>query len=172
MSFSYKITWKTQIICVGLSIVIMLLLWPLYWNSVVTLFSSNIIYFPTKFKIVNAYIYIAAIISLLVILHEGLHGLAFKLYGGKVRFGIRHLNPYTLEISGLKLNRSQFLIVLLTPITVISLLTIFIPGITGKFLFMFDLISSTGDFFMAFILAGCKPGYKIKDSKYGIEIIK
>lgn len=170
ISSIYKFTKKTQLICIVMSAIILFIFWPVYWNSFIALRYSAITYFPTNINLLNIYIYVITTMLFVIVIHEGIHGIIFILYGGKIKFGIQGLYVYIQESSGLKMSKNQFLIILLAPVTIISLISIIIPGYTGGFVFLLNLMSSTVDIYMAFILVGIKSNCKIKDSKFGFEI--
>ncbi|WP_077848217.1 DUF3267 domain-containing protein [Clostridium puniceum] len=69
------------------------------------------------------------------IVHEIIHGAAYKLFGGKVKFGFKGIYAYTMEISGKKITRLQFLIVLLAPLICISILSLLFPVWLGGMIF-------------------------------------
>jgi len=108
---------------------------------------------------------------LTTLVHEVLHGLMYILFGGKVKFGLKLVCAYTVETSGVILHRTKFLIVLLSPLTIISLLSLFLGSGFGGLIFIFNLLGSTGDLLMAFYL--CKGDEKsyIVDRPYGFDIL-
>ena len=105
------------------------------------------------------------------IVHEALHALAYIMFGGKIKFGVKGVAVYTQEVSGIILHRTKFLIVLLLPLTVISLLSICIGGSLGAAIFLFNSLGSVGDLSMAFFLCRGNENSYIEDKSYGFDVI-
>jgi hypothetical protein len=122
--------------------------------------------------LLNLYILILIIFVPLTFLHEALHGAAYKIFGGKVKFGFKGLYAYAQEISGIALSRTEFLIVLLAPVTCISVISMLIPGSTGGVVFLINILSSTGDILMSFYLCKASENSYIIDKIYGFDIVE
>lgn len=107
----------------------------------------------------------------ITLVHELIHCIAYSLFGGRIKFGFKGICAYTQEVSVIVLHRTKFLVVLLAPATVISVLTIFIPNSIGSVIFLLNLLGSIGDIIMAIYL--CKSDYNsyIIDKDYGFDII-
>lgn len=132
------------------------------------------IQYPTRYILLNMYIYISVFTIPVSLIHELIHGAFYKLFHGQVRFGFRYIYAYTMETSSLKLGRDEFLTVLLAPITLISLLTLLILPFNfflGSMIFLINYIGSSGDIYMALSLITLKKDCKIVDRKYGYDII-
>jgi len=56
------------------------------------------------------------------ILHELFHGLAYIIFGAKLKFGIKYLNIYTMDISGTFYTSVQMAVILLFPIFILTIL--------------------------------------------------
>ena len=67
----------------------------------------------------------------ILIVHERIHRLSYELFGGKVKYGFKIIYAYTYEVSELPLEKVKFLIVLLSPVTIISLITLLLPTWIG-----------------------------------------
>lgn len=133
-----------------------------------------LVQYPTKYILLNMYIYISVFTIPVSLIHELIHGFFYKLFHGKVRFGFRYFYAYTMEISALKLGRDEFLIVLLAPITLISLISLLILPFNffvGSMIFLINYIGSSGDIYMALSLITLKKDCKIIDRKYGYDIM-
>jgi hypothetical protein len=84
-----------------------------------------------------------------IAVHEVLHGLAYIMFGGKVRHGFKGIYAYTIEVSEKPIQRVKFLIVLLLPITTISLFSLLLPLWLGGMVYFLNLLGSSGDLLMA-----------------------
>ena len=104
-------------------------------------------------------------------MHELLHAIAYKIFGGKVRFGFKGIYAYTQEISERAFHRSAFLFILLAPVVFISLVSLLLPSSIGGLIFILNLLGSTGDLYMAFYLCRLKSNSYIIDKIYGFDII-
>ncbi len=93
------------------------------------------------------------------------------MLGGKVKYGFKGLYAYAQEISGITLHRTQFLIVLLAPVTIISFGSVFIPGYIGYSIFLLNLLGSTGDLLMALYLCRSNENSYIIDESYGFDVV-
>ncbi len=76
-------------------------------------------------SVVLAFPIFLAIIATVVILHEGIHGLVFLIFGGKPRFGVKRIGrffPVALYASatGPFLSRNHYLLVGLAPFLVLT----------------------------------------------------
>lgn len=61
---------------------------------------------------------IAALMVPITIMHESLHALIDLCFGGKVKIGFKGIYVYFREKPGIKLAKTQFIIVLLTPVII------------------------------------------------------
>lgn len=120
--------------------------------------------------ILDFYLYIIMLMTIISIAHESIHGLAYSLLGGKVKFGFRVIYAYCREISSLKLSRTKFLLVLLAPLVSLSIASIVMAEYSG-IIFILNLLGSSGDIYMAFSLLKVKPENRIVDREYGYDVI-
>ena len=157
---SFKLTWKSHVICFLISIILMILLNSFIDALCSDLFAQNIIFCPTKNLIVNFYVLTIFLMVPISIVHEGIHGAAYKLFGGKVRFGFKVIYAYTMEISEMKIPRNKFFVILLSPLIIISILSMLLPAWLGEMVFLLNLLGASGDIYMALFL--CKFNYKSK----------
>lgn len=168
---SFKITWKTHIRIIS-GTYIFALVFNNIINPILDKFLLNeFIFYPTKHIILNFYIYVFLLLIPISIIHEGIHGLTYKLFGGKVKFGFKYIYAYTQEISGIPIERDNFLIVLLMPLTIISILCVCIPDKIGSIIFLLNLLGSSGDVYMALTLKKYDSNSKIIDKAYGYDVI-
>lgn len=169
---SFKVSWKLHSLSAVTSVFICLL------------FKESLIIAITEIMLAIAFIKIGEnyVVSYLVLVggslflttfvHEILHGLMYILFGGKVKFGLKLICAYTVETSGIILHRTKFLIVLLAPLTIISLLSLFLGSGFGGLIFIFNLLGSTGDLMMAFYLCKGNERSYIIDRDYGFDVIE
>lgn len=119
----------------------------------------------------NSIIFFFIIIILVSLAHELIHALAFKIFGGNVRMGIKGLYAYTQELSGVSLTRFEFAVVLLSPLTIISIAAALISGWIGGVIYILSITGSTGDLIMAFKLVKYGP-CRIVSKLDSFEVIK
>jgi hypothetical protein len=168
---SFKVTWKTHI-----KIIILSYLFTLVFNNVVNsildrFIMKDFILSPTKYIILNFYLYIILLLIPITVLHELLHGLIFKLFGGKIEFGFKLICAYTKEISGISIKRVKFIIILLTPLIIISILSIFLPVYIGGIVFLINFLGSSGDIYMVIYLLRFNNKCEIIDRDYGFDVV-
>ncbi|WP_255152886.1 DUF3267 domain-containing protein [Halorarius halobius] len=68
---------------------------------------------------------IVILATVFIVPHEWLHGLAIRYYGGKARYGVgiaHFILPYAYATTDHEFSRNQFVVVLLTPLVVLTLL--------------------------------------------------
>lgn len=169
---SYKLTWKTQIFCIVLGLIITYAFYTTVNKILENFIDNNFINYPTKYLIVNFYVYIIILMIPITLVHEALHGLMHKVFGGKVKFGFKGIYAYTQEISQRPLKLPYFIMVLLTPLTFISLLSLLFPPWIGHMILYLNLLGSTGDLLMAFITTRYGLNSKIVDRSYGFDVVK
>lgn len=137
---SFKITWRLHAICFVVSIAITLIFMNILNNSILG-FVYTFSRYSVSYSLPLMFITFSLVVLLLTsIVHESIHGFMFMLFGGKVKYGFKGIYAYTQEVSGLPLSRTRFLLVLLTPITLISLLPLFIRGWSAGFICILNLL--------------------------------
>ena len=99
---SFKLTWKSYVICFLISLILLLILNPIFDGILSDLFYGGIIFYPTKNLILNFNICTMLLMVPITAVHEIIHGAAYKVFGGKVKFGFKGIYAYTMEISGKK----------------------------------------------------------------------
>lgn len=170
MSFSFKLNLKEYLKIILLQLILTLLLYKPISNS---LFAFIIMFY--KF-IPGNLIFLSTIVALILlyipicVIHELLHALAHKILGGKPRIGFRGIYAYTLETSGKELTRTELLIVLLMPVTVISLICVILPWNVFKLAYYLNLLGSCGDIYMSLWLSRVDKNMKIIDRNYGFDV--
>ncbi|RXM58547.1 DUF3267 domain-containing protein [Clostridium tetani] len=125
----------------------------------------------THISIPIIYIYAILTIGLLSIVHELIHGLTYKLFGGKIEYKFKMPCLATQEISEITLSVYKFAIVLLSPVIIITLISLLFPTWMSNFLLIINFISSLGDIFMTLGLIRYPKDSKIIDRDYGYDVI-
>lgn len=169
---SFKLTWRSHVICVFISIILLAIFNPFYESILLDLSNQNIINYPTSNLIVNFYIFTIILMIPISIIHEGIHGIAYRLFGGKVKYGFKGIYAYTSEISSKEIFRWQFLIILLSPLTMISIMSVFLPPWLGGMIYLLNLIGASGDIYMALYLYKFSYKSRIVDRPYGFDVIE
>lgn len=168
---SFKVSWKLHVLCVVISLVICLLFKEYVVNIITEIFLTEIFIELGRNYLSSYILLIGSTLFLTTLVHEILHGLMYILFGGKVKFGLKLVCAYTMETSGIILHRTKFLIVLLAPLVIISLVSLFLGNAFGGLVFIVNLLGSTGDLLMSLYL--CKGNEKsyVLDRLYGFDII-
>lgn len=166
---SFKISWKIHALCFIMACGMCFIM-----NDMLNKISFNIMsrIIITKYILLNYTIFMVVIFIPITIVHELLHGIAYTLFGGKVKFGFKFIYAYTQEVSGVVLHRNQFLIVLMTPVIVISVVTVFVGSYISLIVFVLNLVGSTGDLLMALYLCRGNENSYVVDRDYGFDMVE
>jgi len=111
-----------------------------------------------------------------IILHELLHGVAYIIFGAKLKFGIKHLNIYTMDISGALYTTSQMTVILLLPLFILTGLLLISGIIFPEYIYwivigiLYNISGSFGDIFMLGYILFRGKSCKIKDEEYGFGL--
>lgn len=100
-----------------------------------------------------------------------IHALVYKTIGGKPRIGFKGIYAYTVETSGKKLSRTELSIVLLMPVTVISIICMVLPWNIFKLAYCLNLLGSCRDLYMSLWLHKVRWNTKILDKPNGFDVI-
>lgn len=170
---SFKISWKTYLWFNVIVAVIAILMYDSI--KVMSMYAVVDIFYILGFVsegyiIILSILYMALIMVPVGMFHELLHGLTYKVLGGRVKIGFRGIYAYCQETSGIQLTRTQFLVVLLMPVTIISVISMILPYKWGLIVFILNLLGSSGDIFMALWLCRVKSAAKIVDKSYGFDV--
>ncbi|MFA9398529.1 MAG: DUF3267 domain-containing protein [Clostridiaceae bacterium] len=168
---SFKISWKIHVLSLLMQLVFGLLMVDCIDSIFFEFTMNNNIFYITNNILLNFMIFVVVLFIPITIVHEGIHGMTYKIFGGRVKFGFKGIYAYTEEVSGVSIHRTKFLIILLTPLIVISILSLFIPGPIGSLIFILNLFGSAGDILMAFSLCKTREYSYIVDKDYGFDII-
>jgi hypothetical protein len=169
---SFKITWKVHLKCVLMSLIFIIF----YYHStniiIGSFFENNYIFYPTKYIILNFYLYVILLMIPITMVHEVTHGIIYTIFGGKVKYRFKKGYANTQEVSEKPIDRAQFLVVLLSPMVVISLLSLLLPIWIGGMVFILNALGSCGDLYMAIALSKYDLHSRIIDRDYGFDIIQ
>lgn len=119
VGMSFKVTWKLHILCFLIVLIACLITRDYISNLFIGLLLENKIINFTGSVFIDLMLFIVIIFIPITIVHEFLHGMAYRLFGGRIRYGFKGIYAYAQETSGIELHRTKFLIVLLSPVTVI-----------------------------------------------------
>ena len=114
-------------------------------------------------------------IVIVIVMHEGIHGLTAALFGHKPIFGVKP--PLVFVTFGSKIPRGHFMIVAIAPLVVLDLLFGFmyyggVLKLFSDFCFTINTLGAVGDLWIVFKLLGTERGTLIQDTKTGIEVWK
>lgn len=168
---SFKISWNIHIICFLLAYIFCYI----QIDNISDIFLDLVINYKF-FRLTEIYFLDMIIINLILMIpitlvHEIIHGITYIVFGGKIKFGFKGIYAYTQEISGVILHRTKFTVILLAPVTIISLSTLLITSSLGSLIFLLNFLGSTGDIIMAVYLCKSKENSYIKDRIYGFDVI-
>jgi hypothetical protein len=116
--------------------------------------------------------------GLTIVFHELIHGLAYRLFGEKARYGygISGILPYFSCTSGGRFRRNEYIAVLIAPLTAISAIGIAImglfPGVAwlALALLILNAIGTTADLWLAFTLLRYPPDALLSDDAKGTVV--
>ncbi|GAA0733728.1 DUF3267 domain-containing protein [Clostridium oceanicum] len=165
----FRITNKIHLKLLGIAIVFSIIFYD-YLNSILfNFFKESINIF--NYSITLSFIFLTISMVIMIILHELIHGLSYTLFGGKVKYSFKFVYAATEEVTNKKVSINQFAIVLLAPVTIISILSLLLPSFLGSTVFICNLLGSIGDLYMAIGLIRYPLDSKIIDTAYGYKVI-
>lgn len=167
---SFKITRKVNILCFVIGLSIVYILRDTVNNSLFNLLFYD--YGITGNTALDLIVVIIFLMSLLTLVHELLHAAAYKLLGRKVIVGFKGIYACTRDVTGLPLHRTKFVIVLLTPVTVISLITLLFSNWISDALLILNIFKSTRDMLMALYLCLSNKDCYIIEKSNGFDVIQ
>ncbi|OCA97844.1 DUF3267 domain-containing protein [Clostridium beijerinckii] len=172
---SFKVSWKLHLECFFMDGVICVLDGNNIFNLFVDLLLNNEIINFTENRSIDLVIFLIIIFIPVIFVHEFVHefiyGVFYKLFGGQIKFGLKGIYDYVEETSEIALQRTKFLIILLAPVIIISLISMFIQNIIGECILLLNLLGSTGDILMALYLCKYDSNSYIVDKSYGFDVI-
>lgn len=169
---SFKVSWKVHIMCFLVSYVFCFIQREIISELFVDLVIKHRAFYFTRYYFLDIIIAIFILTMPIIFVHEAIHGMTYRIFGGKIKFGFKGIYAYTQEVSGIILNRTEFLLVLLAPVTVISLITLFMTNVIGTVIYLLNLLGSISDIIMAIYLCKSNTNSYIKDREYGFDIIE
>lgn len=168
---SFKINWRLHVRIFLIQLIILLT----WYEEISSMLENSILNIPCFYIFTNSLfglMFLLFVIMFLVcLIHELIHGFAYRVFGGSFRLGFKGIYAYCQETSGIMVTRTQFLIVLLMPVTIISIIGALFPGVMGLF-YILNLFGSIGDIYMAIYLCKLNKSIKIIDRNYGFDIIR
>ncbi|MCX7922307.1 MAG: DUF3267 domain-containing protein [Clostridia bacterium] len=168
----FRVSWKMHIACMFIATIIVAALHKTLFVIILNTMEEGFLGLPDKYLSIRLFAYLVLLMVPIVLIHEFIHGIFYILFGGKIKYGFRFVYAYTMETSGISLSRTQFLIVLLSPLVVISVLSLFLSSWLGGTVYILNLIGSTGDIFMALtLLIRSNGNSRIIDRPYGFDIV-
>lgn len=113
-----------------------------------------------------------------IAVHEGVHGLAFKWFGGNPSYGVgvKYLLPYAYATApGQKISRNAFLIILLAPLAVIdsvaAILMVIFPQLSWLvWVIALNTSGAIGDLWLAAIACRYPASVSVEDLQEGFAI--
>jgi hypothetical protein len=168
---NFKISWRTYVTCFVITLIM-----AFFLMGLINMIIEDFIYYYgsiaiTQRPLVDVYLYAFLLLIPISIIHELIHGIAFMAFGGRVKFGYRIIYAYTQETTGLALSKTRFLIVLLSPLFIISIFSVALGGILGTSIYILNLLGCSGDIYMAMRLLKYKKDSKIIDTRFGFDVI-
>ncbi|OSA72291.1 hypothetical protein B2H86_17165 [Clostridium botulinum] len=164
----FKITNKLHLKLLAIALIFSIV-FNKYLNTIIfNFFKKSMDIF--NYSITISFILLITTITIITIVHELIHGLAFTVFGGTVKYKFKFIYAATSEITGIPISLTQFTIILLAPVTIISLLSLLLPRWLGDLIFISNLIGSVGDLYMAIGLIRYPYNSKIIDKSYGYYV--
>ena len=139
-------------------------------------FSKTLIPLDIKHIVIELINFVALFIMILII-HEAIHGIFFKLFdsNARIKFGYQTGMVYTSS-PGSRYTRNQYIVIALMPCLIISLALIALFPIVVPHSSLFDILTAThlstciGDFYLINQLLKAPKDVKVEDTKKGITL--
>ncbi|WP_435116300.1 DUF3267 domain-containing protein [Halolamina sp. C58] len=113
-----------------------------------------------------------------VVPHELLHGLAIRYYGGRARYGVgvaHFILPYAYATTDTEFNRNQFIVILLTPLVVLTAVGVpLMLALEWGWLLVPLAANAAGavaDVWMTLTLLGYPKHVRLEDHETGVRLI-
>lgn len=168
---SFKVTWENHILCFLLAYIFCYIEIDNISDVFLDLVINYKLFRLTEIYFLGMIIIILILMIPITLVHEIIHGITYIVFGSKIKFGFKGIYAYTQEISGVILHRTKFAVILLAPVTTISLSTLFITNSLGSLIFLLNFLGSIGDIIMAIYLCRSSTNSYIKDREYGFDVI-
>lgn len=167
----FRLTYKTHIGLILAGFLFTVIFFNPLSSTLLEFFLNIGEYSPQTYEILYIYIYLFLVMMLITVVHELLHGSMYKLFGGKVKYSFKIIYAATQEVSSLALPINKFIIVLLAPVTVISIGCLLLPSWIGSLIFIMNFLGSFGDIYMAIGLLKHPSTSKVIDTSYGYKLV-
>lgn len=121
---------------------------------------------------------IVFLLIVIVVLHELIHGIGYKIFGAKLKFGFKYLNIYTIDTSGNTYGIVEMFIIMFLPLLSLTIFLVLLSFIFNNnyhyfiFCIIFNISSSIGDIILFIYMLAKGGGCKIKDTNYGFLVYK
>jgi hypothetical protein len=129
----------------------LLLWWAALWGLVMIVLWRPTPADPFGFEDISMVIFVLSVLGGMMIVHEGLHGVAARYYGAEVSYGVNIIGPYT-QYTDVVLSRRQNVLIIALPLLVLTPLaaaaTLFAEGLivyVGVIVLLFNTVLSGGD---------------------------
>lgn len=142
----------TKSLHIKVFVIALAIAYVLYDQINATLMDYQVDIFNITDSIVLYWVALLAIVLVMSFIHEIFHAMAYMVFGGKVQIGFKGIYAYTKEISGLSIKGIQMIIILLTPVIIMSTPLLFSSHWLFRFVFIFNLVGSLGDIFMTLFI--------------------
>ena len=124
------------------------------------------------------FVVLAVLATAFAIPHELLHGLAIRYYGGEARYGVgvaHFILPYAYATTEHEFDRNQFIVVLLTPLVVMTLVGVPLMLTFGWGWLVLPLAANAAgavaDVWMTLTLLGYPAHVRLEDRETGVRIV-
>ncbi|CAD2081266.1 transcriptional regulator [Jeotgalicoccus coquinae] len=128
-----------------------------------------------QFGIVGAVFFIIALFFIIIIVHEAIHGLFFKIFnpGGKVKFGFKAGMAYATS-PGTVYSRGQFFIIIVMPFVIITgimlAMMFMLPNPAYKYYIALHTGACAGDFYYLYLIMKHKHLSYAVDTEVGMSL--
>lgn len=168
----FRSTWKTRGLCFAMGYAVYYFMSDFVNQIMFKLLFNDIIWKLTNNLVIDVILFFMILMIPVNVVHEWIHGMVFKVFGGKVKYEFRGVYIKAREVSGMSIHRSKFLLILIAPMTIISLISLLIPGWIGGMLLLLNIFKSTGDLLKIFHVFKGNGSEYIVDKKDGFDIVK
>lgn len=129
--------------------------------------------------LIKSHMFLSLLMPIIIVFaHEGMHALAYKMFGAKLKLGYKHLNIYLIDISGNLFSFRQITIIMLFPLLCLSAILLIAANIFTNyttFLLLSALINISGSMgdilLLAYIMFKGKACW-VKDEYNGFSLYK
>lgn len=167
----FKSTWKTNGMCFAMGYAVYYFMRDYVNELMFKLLFNDIIWNLTDNLVIDMVLFFMILMIPVTMIHEWIHGMAYKLFGGKVKYEFKGIYIKARDVSGIAIHRSKFLLIIMAPMTIISLISLAIPSWIGGLLLLLNIFKSTGDILRVFYVFKGNCDTYVIDKKDGFEIV-